>query len=341
LLNWRFAKALDAADPMTTVAYFWPDPPRRLLEKAKRLGIPTFRQMTNCTREETREVLRDAYVQEGMRPRHGISARSARREGQDLLLYDRIFCSDQVVPGLLALGVNRDRIALTSSAWSGAYLAGGVSSIRPPRPVTFLFVGTVCVRKGVATLLEAWEASRVDGRLRIVGETNREMIRILARYERLASVEFIPFTDDIGAQYASADVFVFPTFEEGGPKVTYEAAGSGLPVITTPMGVGRIIKDGVNGFIVEAGDAQGLAAAMNALADSPETRQRFGKRARADAARYTYDLVARERALEMAAALPSYAPAPARAGEWVSPSSARRVSRAAWLRAARVDQNTA
>jgi glycosyltransferase involved in cell wall biosynthesis len=98
-------------------------------------------------------------------------------------------------------------------------------------------------------------------------------------------------------------VFVFPTFEEGGPKVTYEAAGCGLPVVTTPMGAGQIIKDRVNGLVVAPGDVQALASAIRMLADSAEARRVYGARARADAAQYTYEAVARDRAVKLASAL--------------------------------------
>jgi glycosyltransferase involved in cell wall biosynthesis len=283
--------------------------------------------MTNCTREQTRAILGEAYRREKLRPRHGISARSARREARSLLLYDRIFCSRQVVPGLIRLGVTPERIVMTSAAWSNAYLKGDAPSPGAAGPVAFLFVGTVCVRKGMATLLEAWESSGVDGRLRIVGEIRPEMSRLLARYRHLASVEVCSFTDDIGGQYADADVFVFPTFEEGGPKVTYEAAGAGLAVITTRMGAGGIIEDGVNGLIVEAGDARGLASAIKTLAASPETRRRYGARARADAARHTYDQVARDRAHALAQMAGHLAPAPV--FRWHVPPSAAGVARPA------------
>jgi glycosyltransferase involved in cell wall biosynthesis len=169
--------------------------------------------------------------------------------------------------------------------------------------VVFLFVGSVCLRKGVAQLLEAWSLCGAPGRLRFAGAPTPEIKPFVDRYRHLESVEFVGFTDDVGALYATADVFVFPTFEEGGPKVTYEAAGCGLPVITTPMGAGRIVEDLVNGLIVAAGDVGALASAISVLAGSSAMRRLYGERARADAARYTYEAVARDRALKLAGAL--------------------------------------
>ena len=65
----------------------------------------------------------------------------------------------------------------------------------------------------------------------------------------------------------------------------------GAPVITTPMGAGRLIKDGVNGIVVPAGDVDGLAAAMAKLASSPELRLAFGQAAKAAARNFTYESV--------------------------------------------------
>ena len=58
----------------------------------------------------------------------------------------------------------------------------------------------------------------------------------------------IDFVADVRALYRTADVFVFPSLEEGGPQVTYEACGCGLPVITTPMGAAESARQNQEGF---------------------------------------------------------------------------------------------
>ena len=63
-------------------------------------------------------------------------------------------------------------------------------------------------------------------------------------------------------------MFVFPTLEEGDPQVTYEAAGCGLPILTTPMGAGRLIEDESNGLIVKPCDVDALAEALWRLVNS-------------------------------------------------------------------------
>ena len=107
------------------------------------------------------------------------------------------------------------------------------------------------------------------------------------------------FVQDVGSLYRSADIFVFPTLEEGGPQVTYEAAGCGLPIITTPMGAARLVKNEVNGLIVGPAEVDGLAEAISRLATSRELRERLGHQAAIDAQRFTYEQVGIERASKL------------------------------------------
>ncbi len=125
------------------------------------------------------------------------------------------------------------------------------------------------------------------------------------------SISFVGFTNHLAELYRQASFFVFPTFEEGGPQVNFEAAGCGAPVITTPMGAGRLITDGVSGFVVPAGDVDALAAAMAKLASSPDLRLSFGQAAEAAALNFTYEEIGSYRARAFQALL-QRDPVPAR-----------------------------
>jgi glycosyltransferase involved in cell wall biosynthesis len=72
--------------------------------------------------------------------------------------------------------------------------------------------------------------------------------------------------------------------------VVNEAMHQGTPAIATDaVGAvaGGLVQDGRNGLVVAAGDSQGLAARLTALAGNPELRRRLGDAARDDVAAYT------------------------------------------------------
>jgi len=70
------------------------------------------------------------------------------------------------------------------------------------------------------------------------------------------------------------DLLVLPSYTEGLPNIVLEAFAAGVPVVATAVGgTPEIVDDGVNGFLVPAGDAQALADRIAAALGS-ETQRR-------------------------------------------------------------------
>ena len=123
--------------------------------------------------------------------------------------------------------------------------------------MTALFVGTICVRKGVHLLLDYWIQSGVKGRLILLGEIEpiiKDKCADLLRRSDIVVMDYVK-EKDLGALYRSADVFLLPSLEEGSPLVIYEACGSGLPVVTTPMGAGAIVRHSCEGLVLDPYDS--------------------------------------------------------------------------------------
>jgi glycosyltransferase involved in cell wall biosynthesis len=83
------------------------------------------------------------------------------------------------------------------------------------------------------------------------------------------------------------DVFVLSSDWEGNPLSIMEAMAAGLPIVSTAAGgVPDLFTHGKEGFLVQQGDAQALAARMHSLLNKPEVRQTMGaagvRRARKD-----------------------------------------------------------
>jgi glycosyltransferase involved in cell wall biosynthesis len=110
--------------------------------------------------------------------------------------------------------------------------------------------------------------------------------------------------DAVRAEMAAARVVVLPSFAEGLPVVLMEALALGRPVVTTYIaGVPELVRDGVSGWLVSAGDAGALADALaDALAATPDELADMGAagaevvRARHDAGREAAVLAALFRA---------------------------------------------
>jgi len=79
----------------------------------------------------------------------------------------------------------------------------------------------------------------------------------------------------------ASDVLVLPTRADCSPIVILEAAASGIPSIATRMaGIGELIDDGQNGFLLDQPDANLLAAALRKYLAAPELLEQHGRAAR-------------------------------------------------------------
>ena len=129
-----------------------------------------------------------------------------------------------------------------------------------------LFVGSGFERKGVKFLIRAVELIQEPVTVLIVGRGPESKFAKFAGRQR---VIFCGPQGDIHKYYAASDIFVFPTIYEPFGNVHLEALASGLPVITTRLsGASEIIRDNIQGFVVEQPEdigkiAEGIRMLMN------------------------------------------------------------------------------
>jgi glycosyltransferase involved in cell wall biosynthesis len=85
---------------------------------------------------------------------------------------------------------------------------------------------------------------------------------------------FIESYSDMGHLYHAIDLYMVASRQEGGPKAILESMASGIPLVTTRAGQAMdLVKHGVNGWLVEVGDAEGLAHwAEYAITHEAETK---------------------------------------------------------------------
>jgi glycosyltransferase involved in cell wall biosynthesis len=164
------------------------------------------------------------------------------------------------------------------------YLPRGVDVERfkpGTRPPIFraIFSGALIKRKGIHHLLEAWHRLNLrDAELWLLGRIHDEAKPYLKQFGR-ENVRVLGFKRDLESYLNQGSVYVFPSRLEGSAKTIYEAAASGLPMISTRE-AGDVVRGGVEGIIVQPGDVDAIAAAIEHLYRHPEIVASMGGAAR-------------------------------------------------------------
>ena len=117
--------------------------------------------------------------------------------------------------------------------------------------------------------------------------------KIIPQTELLVAGGDLP-QDKVLRLYQKADLFVLPSLSEGFPLTLLEAWASKLPVVATKVGeLPYLIKDGVNGYLVDSGSAQKLSVAIiKALKN--RNLAKLGENGYNQAKEYTWEKTARE-----------------------------------------------
>lgn len=145
-------------------------------------------------------------------------------------------------------------------------------------PLTFGFIGRICVEKGVRWLLEVFRRdAHPRDRLVIAGKSDRGVVEILKAEFSSPSVAFIGHVDP-AVFYRQVDVVVVPSlWNEPFGRTAIEALAYGLPVIASNRGgLPEIIQDGLNGIIINPDEPGSLARAMKRFSVESEAVSRLG-----------------------------------------------------------------
>ncbi|MBC8554277.1 MAG: glycosyltransferase [Candidatus Brocadiales bacterium] len=95
------------------------------------------------------------------------------------------------------------------------------------------------------------------------------------------NVIFAGERSDIPEMLSLIDIFVLPSIREGLPLAILEAMACGKPVIATNVGgVPEVVKNGINGILVQPQDPEALHGAMKELLNDAGKRERMGRAGR-------------------------------------------------------------
>jgi glycosyltransferase involved in cell wall biosynthesis len=157
-------------------------------------------------------------------------------------------------------------------------------------PAEAFVVGWVGRMTGVKDTTRALEIVRttrergVEAVLCLVGDgPDREQLEQVAFDLGIArACFFVGYQEDVAGYYRLFDAFLLPSVTEGTPVSAIESLASGTPVVANRVGgVPDVVRDGVDGFLVEPGDVEGAAERLEALARDPALRASMGDAGRA------------------------------------------------------------
>jgi len=174
---------------------------------------------------------------------------------------------------LLALGFDPRRVFVLPH---GVEVGRFVRLPDLPQDIDAVFVGYLWALKEVGRLLQAWQLvlqKKPAARLVILGDgPQRALLESQARALGItAQVTFAGVVDDVPAWLSRARVFVNLANQEGVPMAMIEAMLCGLvPVVTDVGGVGSVVRDGENGFLLaNPADPALVAERILSLLDDP------------------------------------------------------------------------
>jgi UDP-glucose:(heptosyl)LPS alpha-1,3-glucosyltransferase len=218
-----------------------------------------------------------------------------------------VICNSEMVRNEIAsrFRTSPEKLELIRNAVDSAYfdpkLRGGMRGpVRgqlsiPKNANVVLHIGNGFERKGLATLLHALGKAPSKPWAIVVGRDKRSQEYVgLARSLGIDSrIRFVGSVSDVRPYHAAADSFALATLYDPFPNAAIEAMASGLPVVTTPKcGAAEMLAEGESGFVRDALDVAGIAAALERL--DPETAARMGANARDAVASLTPQAMAQQ-----------------------------------------------
>jgi phosphatidyl-myo-inositol alpha-mannosyltransferase len=165
------------------------------------------------------------------------------------------------------------------------------------RELRILFIGQAVQRKGLPVLLRAFEALRehVPATLTLVGARTEEIAHMLLDDRHVHALGKVSEERKL-AELARADVLCAPSLHgESFGMVLTEAFAAATPVLASDIpGYRDVVRDGVDGQLLPAGDPLALAEALRRLALDERLRRRMAAAASERAQRFAWPHVAAE-----------------------------------------------
>ena len=180
------------------------------------------------------------------------------------------------------------------------------SRARETKEPIVLFVGGLEPRKGLEQLIQAMrhvvdevpEARLISvAKTGFLGTDEERWYRELAG--RLGIVDNVELHESVSQEtllglYADCSLVALPSKTEGWGLSLMEGMACGKPVVATRVGgIPELVRDGVDGILVDAGDEDALSESIIRLLRDPSLRKRMGDAGVERVAQFSWDETAR------------------------------------------------
>jgi poly(glycerol-phosphate) alpha-glucosyltransferase len=235
---------------------------------------------------------------------HNIHVRDARRwDSGTGPVYERaIACIDELDAFVNLTERQREDIAQLRGRTSNMFVVPNPVDLPPEPPVVERdprLVSVVARIEGQKRLSHAVRAfkhvvARVpDARLDIYGRGSRleGLQKVIDRAGLSDAVTLKGHDPHAREALWRSSAFLMTSLFEGYPLSTLESLSHGCPVVSYDIKYGprEQISDGVDGFLVESGDVEGMAARVVQLLEDPDLVRRMSAAARVKASQHGYD----------------------------------------------------
>ena len=162
-------------------------------------------------------------------------------------------------------------------------------------------VGRLALEKQQSELIKVWKIvheKHPDWRLEIYGDGHlRQQLHQQIIQSDLEGCVFLKgAVNNVAQAYSESSIFALSSKKEGFPLVILEAMACGLPIVSydCPTGPRAIISQGVDGYLVETNNVEGMAAKICHLIEHEDVRKIMGANARKKSERYTPEIICKQ-----------------------------------------------
>lgn len=268
------------------VFHGWNHQALRSIKAAKKIKASVIIESGSIHRFFKEEILNEEYKRFGLEIKK-CPAYTIKASLEELLLADYIFLISEFAKATyIKAGFDDKKLFVMGR---GVELSKFAPDKVKKDKFRVLFVGRICIRKGVQYLLEAWKGLNLkNAELLLVGNIEDNFKSILSKYNDIENIVFTGFLKKPEEAYKKSIIFVFPSLEEGGAKVTYEAMAAGLPQITTENSA-SVVRNGIDGFIIPIRDSNAIKEKILHFYENPESVERMSANALENIKNYSWE----------------------------------------------------